>query len=217
MSKVRSPLSCQHAWLMLRRITAATVTAVLVVFAFGPGAPAFATTAARNGTSAGYEVTFMKRMILHHHMAIMMSEVCAERAGELRPELVEVCEQIIETQHDEVAMMQAWLEQWYGVTGFNPHHEMGSEMMEMVGAMRAMSPADFERFFLEEMIVHHSGALQPARQCQGRARHTELEDLCRDIVEMQVAEIEQMRAWLCEWFGECNYHVDPHRRRAMHG
>lgn len=87
----------------------------------------------------------------------------------------------------------------------------------MLDMMRAMPAAEFERAFLEDIVVHHSGALQPARQCKGKADHPQLEELCRDNVEVQVAEIDQMRAWRCAWFGECNYHVDPHRRRAMHG
>lgn len=218
MSKVWSPSLRSHPMQGFRRVAAAAVAAgVLLALAVVAPTPAGAQSAARNEAIATYEVAFMKEMIVHHHMAIMMSEVCVERAGELRQELVELCEQIIETQHHEVAMMQSWLDQWYGITGFLPHDEMDPDMMEMLDMMRAMPAEEFERFFLEDMIVHHSGALQPARQCKGRAHHPQLKELCRDIVEMQVAEIDQMRTWLCAWFGECSYHVDPHRRRAMHG
>lgn len=38
-----------------------------------------------------------------------------------------------------------------------------------------------------------------------RAYHPELVDICANIVETQVAEITQMRTWLCEWYGVCNY------------
>ena len=216
MPKVWSPSSRAHRVGAIWRVVAAAAATCVLLLALVAPTPAGADSAARNEAIATYEVTFMKEMIVHHHMAIMTSEVCVERAGELRQELVALCEEIIEAQHHEVAMMQSWLGEWYGVTGFNPHHEMGPEMMEMLEMMRAMPPADFERFFLEDMIVHHSAALQPARQCKGKAHHSELGDLCRDIVEVQVAEIDQMRTWLCAWFGDCNYHVDPHRRRAMH-
>lgn len=200
-----------------QRIAACVASAVVTVFVATSAAPAEAERAAPNETISTYEIGFMKGMVAHHHMAVMMSEICVERTAGLRPELVELCEQIIETQHHEIMMMQSWLAEWFGMTGFDPHHEMGPEMMQMLEMMRTMTPEEFERFFLEDMIVHHAAALQPARQCKGKAFHGELKALCGYIAEMQVAEIDQMRAWLCEWFGECHYHVDPHRRKSMHG
>lgn len=65
-----------------------------------------------------------------------------------------------------------------------------------------MSAKHFERVFLEAIIAHHSGP-DSRRQCKGRARSHERDELCRDIVEMPVDEIDQMRASLCEWLGEC--------------
>lgn len=198
----------------------AAVMAALAALLFAVGGRAVSAEAAApapNDTKAAYEITFLKEMIAHHHMAVMMTQVCIARSAELRPELVDMCRQIDTAQQGEISMMQWWLGQWYGITGYNPHEEMGPEMMEMIEAMQAMSPAEFERFFLEDMIVHHAGALQPARQCQGKATHGELKQLCSDIVRVQVGEIEMMRQWLCEWFGDCSFHIDPHRRRAMHG
>jgi len=156
-------------------------------------------------------------MTVHHHMAVMMSEVCVERSSELRESLVELCRGIVDAQMREISMMQSWLGEWYGITDFDPHALMDPAMMEMHDRMRAMPAAAFERMFLEEMIVHHAAALQPARQCRGKAAHQELKSLCADIVRVQVAEIATMRQWLCEWFGVCHYHVDPHRRRSAHG
>ena len=201
---------------VLKRPWGILVTATLLGFLLLGSTPAQAAPRGPNRTQANYEITFMKEMIAHHHMAVMMSEVCVERQ-DIRPELRNLCQQIIAAQEREIAMMQSWLRQWYGID-YQPHEDMDhEEMSRMLAEMRAMSPAEFERFFLEDMIVHHAGALQPARQCKGRAFHSELEALCRDIVRVQVDEIELMRRWLCEWFGECNFHIDPHRRRAMHG
>lgn len=202
---------------VLARLAAAIAATALGALLFGGAASPVAAQEGRpNRTIAAYEITFLEEMAHHHHMAVMMSMVCVERAAELRPELVAMCREIIETQTRETAMMLSWLRSWYGIS-YSPHEDMGPEMMEMLNEMRAMSPAEFERFFLEDMIVHHAAALQPARQCQGKAYHEELASLCRDIVEVQVGEIDLMREWLCEWFGECHYHIDPHRRRAMHG
>lgn len=198
----------------VRLALAAATVATLTLLALA--APTQAAAPAPNENIARYEIRFMREMIAHHHMAVMMAEVCVER-HDIRPELRQLCADIIAAQEREIAAMQSWLRQWYGVE-YQPHEDMDhEEMSRMLAAMRAMSPREFERFFLEDMIVHHAGALQPARQCKGKASHEELESLCRDIIRFQVAEIDLMRQWLCEWFGECNFHVDPHRRRAMHG
>lgn len=211
------PPARSTGWSVLPRLVTAIAAAALVALLFGGTASPVAAQEGRpNRTIADYEITFLEEMAHHHHMAVMMSMVCVERAAELRPELVALCREIIETQNRETAMMLSWLRSWYRIS-YNPHEDMGPEMMEMMGEMRAMSPAEFERFFLEDMIVHHAAALQPARQCRGKAYHAELASLCRDIVEVQVGEIDLMREWLCEWFGECHFHIDPHRRRAMHG
>ena len=201
------------------RITCAAIAAfaMLLFVVGGRAAPAEAARSTPNDTKATYEIKFLREMIAHHHMAVMMTQVCLARASELRPELVELCAQIDEAQQGEISMMQWWLRQWYGITGYNPHEEMGPEMMQMVEDMQSMAPEEFERFFLEDMIVHHAGALQPARQCKGKAFHGELKELCGDITRVQVGEIERMRQLLCEWFGDCSFHIDPHRRRAMHG
>ena len=201
-----------------RRFTltlAALVLTIASVMALGRPTPAEARRQAPNARTARYEIEFMKSMIAHHHMAVMMSEVCVERQ-DIRAELRDLCQDIIEAQEREIALMQSWLREWYGVD-YEPHEDMDhEEMTRMLEEMRAMSPEEFERFFLEDMIVHHAAALQPARQCRGRAFHNELASLCDDIIRVQRAEIALMREWLCEWFGECNFWVDPQRRREMH-
>ena len=172
---------------------------LLVLNASGPAAAA---ESAPTKGKAAYEISFLKEMIMHHHMAIMMAEACVERT-DIRPELRELCEGIIADQDREVADMQTWLRDWYGIN-YNPMAEMDmDEMMAEMAAMRAMSPAEFEQFFLEEMIAHHTAAVRAARPCQGRASHDELRDLCGQIIDAQVAEIRLMRQLLCDWYGEC--------------
>lgn len=203
---------------LVRRVCAVIAAPLMLVAVVGgQAAPAEAAPPAPNGTKAAYEVKFLKEMVAHHHMAVMMTQICMARGAELRPELVELCRQIDVAQQGEVSMMQWWLNQWYGITGYDPMAEMSPEMHQMMQDMVDMSPAEFERFFLEDMIVHHAGALQPARQCKGKAVHAELKQLCADIVSAQTGEIELMRRWLCDWFGDCSFHIDPHKRRAMHG
>jgi uncharacterized protein (DUF305 family) len=62
---------------------------------------------------AEFEIAFMERMIKHHEGAVKEGERCVERA--YHPELIELCHDIIETQTAEIAQMQTWLSEWYGI------------------------------------------------------------------------------------------------------
>ncbi|HET7489477.1 MAG TPA: DUF305 domain-containing protein [Acidimicrobiales bacterium] len=199
----------------LRLRLLAVTTSLALAALLGAAGPAAAQDRPANATTSAYERTFLEQMSVHHHMAVMMSEICVDRAAELEPGLVALCSGIVQTQEHEIDSMVGWLADWYGVTDFSPHAHMGGDMMGMMDTMRSMPADQFQRFYLEDMIVHHAGALQPARQCKGRAAHEELRRLCAGIVDTQTAEIDQMRTMLCDWYGECNYWNDPHRRKAM--
>ena len=60
---------------------------------------------------AEFEIEFMESMIRHHRKAITEGEQCLRRA--YHPELLELCENIIEAQSAEIAQMEEWLCQWY--------------------------------------------------------------------------------------------------------
>ena len=68
----------------------------------------------------------------------------------------------------------------------------------------ALDGEEFEITFMEEMIRHHETAIREAERCVERAYHEDLVNLCENIIETQSAEIAQMEAWLCEWYGICN-------------
>ena len=159
--------------------------------------PVLADAPAPDKQTAKFEIKFMEGMIDHHAMAIMMAEMCTMKA--IHPELVALCENIIATQSAEIEMMQTWLQDWYGIS-YEPKMHMG----EMKGHMK-MDPAQFEQWFMKRMISHHATAIKEAENCLEEAYHPELLSLCQNIIATQSQEIEIMQAWLCEWYGVCNY------------
>ena len=145
----------------------------------------------------------MSGMIDHHAMAVMMADLCLERA--VHPELIQLCHQIRETQLEEIATMQTWLEDWYGV---EHQPEMTAGMRKQMQKLAALSGAEFEIEFMKMMIRHHATAVVRAQQCQEKAYHAELIQLCENIEAAQMAEIELMTTWLCQWYGICNYRAE---------
>lgn len=79
--------------------------------------------------------------------------------------------------------------------------DMGSMMMDMTARMKGKTGAELEQIFLEDMIVHHQGAILMAQELQKGTQRPELEKMADDIIRVQTEEIEMMRAWLKEWFG----------------
>lgn len=167
-----------------------------------PDAPA-ADQAAPTRAAATFEIKFLENMIDHHHMAVMMAEVCVQKAHRselIHTELRDLCADIAESQSAEMRLMQRWLRDWYGIS-YQPQMKPGDE--RMVEKLAALDGAEFEIEFMRMMIKHHEKAIKEAEQCVRRAYHAQLRGLCENIIEAQTAEIELMRTWLCQWYGIC--------------
>jgi uncharacterized protein (DUF305 family) len=160
----------------------------------------FASQPAPTIAQSKYEVNFMEGMIAHHEMAIQMANICLQKA--VHSELRTLCQNIIVTQQQEQQQMRSWLSDWYGIS-YQAQMTKGDQ--QMMQRMRSMNGPDFEVTFMKMMIRHHWSAVIEASSCVERAYHDELVALCTRIVEAQATEIRQMREWLCEWYGICNY------------
>jgi len=149
-------------------------------------------------STSNFEIKFMTDMIDHHHMAVMMAEMCIAKA--IHPELRSLCESIRTAQMAEIEEMQAWLQDWYGIT-YAPVMKPGDE--KMMERLASLNGAEFEIAFMEMMIKHHEKAIREGQHCLDKAYHAELRELCENIIRTQSAEIAQMQTWLCQWYGEC--------------
>jgi uncharacterized protein (DUF305 family) len=149
-------------------------------------------------SAANYEQRFMMNMIDHHQMAIEMAELCLAKA--VHAELRAMCENIIAAQSQEIEQMQQWLSDWYGVQ-YEPTMKPGDQ--NMLERLASLSGAEFEIAFMEMMIRHHERAIREGEQCLKKAYHAELIEMCHDIITTQSAEIAQLEAWLCQWYGRC--------------
>lgn len=169
--------------------SAALALTPLLSFANGP---------APTRQQARFEIDFMTDMIDHHAMAVMMASVCIDK--EIRPELHQLCENIIASQSAEIEMMQSWLQDWYGVT-HEPEMKPGDQ--RMMERMSELSGVEFEIMFMDMMIRHHRKAVREGETCIRRAYHPGLVALCHDIMQSQSEEIALMQSWLCQWYQRC--------------
>jgi uncharacterized protein (DUF305 family) len=80
------------------------------------------------------------------------------------------------------------------------YFDLKDEMMDsMAHELVGKSGDEFDKAFLEQMIIHHEGAIEMADLAQEMAKHQEIKKMAEDIISTQTKEIEQMENWKKEW------------------
>ncbi|MDH3587629.1 MAG: DUF305 domain-containing protein, partial [Gammaproteobacteria bacterium] len=151
------------------------------------------------------DAQFMHDMIPHHHQALEMAELVADRTN--RPELIDVAGRINVSQGDEIEFMQQWLrERGEHVPEPTAHdamhisHKMaGMATPEQMAELAASTGTDFDRLFLTLMITHHEGAVTMVEELleqPGAAYDPVLFEFVTDVTNSQSTEIERMNVLL---------------------
>jgi uncharacterized protein (DUF305 family) len=78
---------------------------------------------------------------------------------------------------------------------------MHGAMESMTSRMHGKTGDELDRIFLEDMIVHHQGAIDMAQMLAAGTKRPELQAMASDIIFAQTGEIASMRVWLKAWFG----------------
>ena len=174
-----------------------------------PGAPGEATrpiaTAAATDLSGveatAADVEFMQGMIGHHAQALEMTALLYERTEWQSMRLL--AQRIDVSQADEIGMMQGWLEaRDESVPQGDEHHQHVGMLMpgmltpEQMAELGAERGSEFDRLFLEYMIMHHQGAVIMVEQLfasPGAGQESVIFGFASDVVADQSMEITRMR------------------------
>jgi uncharacterized protein (DUF305 family) len=164
-------------------------------------------------SAASLDQQYIDMMVPHHESAVAMAELAMERSQ--RSELQEFAAAIIAAQSTEIAQLRSWRMEWFGsdetppmsampmLQGMSmdmPGHDMHGATMDMEQDIRDLeSASDFDRAFLEEMIVHHEMAVEASEIVVAGEVRAEIKALAEDVIADQRAEIQQMEAWLASW------------------
>lgn len=79
-------------------------------------------------------------------------------------------------------------------------NDMYDMMMDMTARMEGQEGDELDRIFLEDMIVHHQGAVDMAILLADKTQRPELKAFAQEIIEVQDKEINMMKGWLEVWF-----------------
>ncbi|RBY84453.1 DUF305 domain-containing protein [Blastococcus sp. TF02A-30] len=159
------------------------------------------TSASENAAFNDADVTFAQGMIPHHQQAIEMAQMASERAQD--PRVLGLASRIEAAQQPEIETLTGWLKEWGAEDDGMGGMEHGGGMMseEDMNALMAASGAEFDRLFLEQMIEHHTGAVEMATTEAGEGQNTEALAMANNIRDTQNAEIAEMRQLLTELGG----------------
>lgn len=178
--------------------TATTVIALLIGATFVVGCGGDKEAPIENGTGNKVDAMFVTGMIPHHQGAIDMAELAETKSS--RPEIKELSAAILESQQaeiDKMTKLKAELPQNVGtMMSEDQINAMSDETDELSDA------DDFDKAFIVAMVPHHEGAVTMARRLQVGGKNEELREMSKGIVAAQQAEIETMRAWYEDWYGE---------------
>lgn len=164
-------------------------------------------------SAASLDQQYIDMMVPHHESAVAMAELATERSQ--RSELQEYAAAVIAAQSTEIAQLRSWRMEWFGseetppmsampmLPGMSmdmPGHDMHGATMDMEQDIRDLENAsDFDREFLEAMIVHHEMAVEASEIVVAGEVRAEIKALAEDVIADQRAEIQQMEAWLASW------------------
>lgn len=141
------------------------------------------------------DVMFASMMIVHHEQAIEMSDIVLAK-NDVDPEVAALAEDIKTAQGPEIEQLQGWLDDW----GVNPDdqemapmdHGDGMMSEEDLAALEAAGGAQASQLFLEQMIVHHEGAVEMAQIQVDDGSNPGAVELAQTIIDAQTAEIQEM-------------------------
>lgn len=142
----------------------------------------------------GADQMFATMMIPHHQQAVEMSDMVLSKS-DVDPRVMELAQQIKDAQQPEIDTMQGWLEDW-GVSVDMGEMDMGEDGMmseEDMSLLESATGAEASRLFLEQMILHHEGAIEMAESELEDGKNADALALAQAVVDTQSAEITLMQ------------------------
>ncbi|MFI6423932.1 DUF305 domain-containing protein [Promicromonospora sp. NPDC050880] len=157
-----------------------------------------ATAAGEHTAHNDADVMFAQMMIPHHEQAIEMADVVLARP-DAAPQVAELATQIKAAQAPEIETLGQWLDTWGAERTSEHGGHAGMDGMMSEDDMQMLADAagpEADRLFLEQMIVHHQGAVEMAQEEVESGEDAGAVEMARTIVDTQAAEIETMEGLL---------------------
>lgn len=135
------------------------------------------------------EEEFIKHMIPHHQEAVDTASRLTQITQ--NQELKKLTADVVSAQQKEITMMQSRLRDWYATGIVQVAYQ---PMMRDTSTISAIGT--IEKMRLEDMILHHMGAVMMAKEVLQLSPRPEVAAFAQDVIAVQTAEIMQMKKML---------------------
>ena len=147
------------------------------------------------------DVMFAQMMIPHHEQAVEMSDMILAKDG-VDEGVITLAEDIKSAQQPEIDQLQEWLDGWGADsdTGSMGGMDHGGGVMseDDMAALDSATGAEASRLFLEQMTMHHEGAIDMAQDEVDNGQNPDAIAMAQTIIDTQTAEIATMQELLAQ-------------------
>ena len=158
----------------------------------GGGSSPSTSSSSETSSANNADITFAMQMVAHHEQAVEMAQMVLDKDG-VDPRVTQLAQNIKDAQGPEIDTMNGWLESW-GASGSMDGMDMGGTMSDAdMAALKAASGSEANKLFLEQMTVHHEGAIDMAKSELQDGQNADALALAQKIVDDQTAEIARMK------------------------
>lgn len=138
------------------------------------------------------DMQFTMMMIPHHEQAVEMADMILAKDG-IDERVITLAEQIKAAQGPEIELMESWLDDWGTPMGDMDGMDHGGMMSDTdMQALEDATGDEASRLFLEQMIVHHEGAIEMAQDEVDNGQNPDVITLAENIIASQTTEITTM-------------------------
>ncbi len=164
----------------------------------GAGGPTGAVDAPGSAPFNPADVTFAQMMIPHHEQAVEMSKIILAKDG-IDEQVLDLATQIKAAQEPEIAQLKEWLTAWGADEADSSGMDHGSDGMmsdDDMSALQDASGVKASKLFLEQMVIHHEGAIVTAQEDLDEGLSADAQAMATAIVTTQTDEIAVMKGIL---------------------
>ena len=164
------------------------------------------------------DIEFVQMMIPHHAQALEMAQLAPKAGGSKAVRTM--ADRIDGAQRPEIVYMAGWLTDQgldaptkeqieggnipmgrhggHGSHGGDVHDMAGMASEAQMAALAKAKGAQFDRQFLELMVMHHQGAIEMVGDVVRQGADLQVNELATSIAADQTAEIDRMRQLLAD-------------------
>jgi uncharacterized protein (DUF305 family) len=147
------------------------------------------------------DLNFTQMMIPHHEQAIEMADIALDPLVGASDSVKAIATRIKNTQDSEITKMKAFLTSWkQRLTGDSADHH-SDKMSGMLSAedlkkLSSLRGAEFDRAWMTDMIEHHEGAIEMAKDVLKDGKDSAVKALANLVATVQDSEILEMKKLL---------------------